>query len=89
MTNKEILIQQCSDLNLSPKKSRRRKDKETGEYYYESTNSDLEDAIREYYINKYEKWYDKRQSVLPESINKITISDIRYMVNECVKQLIQ
>lgn len=55
MTNKEILIQQCSDLNLSPKKSRRRKDKETGEYYYESTNSDLEDAIREYYINKYEK----------------------------------
>ena len=41
------------------------------------------------YIDKYEKWYDKRPSVLPESINKITISDIRYMVNECVKQLIQ
>ena len=41
----------------------------------------------ENYINKYEKWYDKRQSVLPESINKITISDIRYMVNECVNRL--
>ena len=41
------------------------------------------------YIDKHEKWYDKKPSVLPESINKITISDIRYMVNECVKQLIQ
>ena len=41
------------------------------------------------YIDKHEKWYDKKPSVLPESINRITISDIRYMVNECVKQLIQ
>ena len=41
------------------------------------------------YIDKHGNWYDKEPSVLPESINKITISDIRYMVNECVKQLIQ
>ena len=39
------------------------------------------------YIDKHEKWYDKKPSVLPESINKITISDIRYMVNECVNRL--
>ena len=32
-------------------------------------------------------WYNKTPSVLPESITKITISDIRYMVNECVNRL--
>ena len=32
-------------------------------------------------------WYDKKPSILPESITKITISDIRYMVNECVNRL--
>ena len=41
------------------------------------------------YIDKQGNWYDEEPSVLPESINKITISDIRYMVNECIKQLIQ
>ena len=40
------------------------------------------------YINKHKNWYDEKPSALPESINKITISDIRYMVNECIKRLI-
>ena len=40
------------------------------------------------YIDKHGNWYDKRPSVLPESITKITISDIRYMVNECINRLI-
>ena len=39
------------------------------------------------YIDKQGNWYDEKPSVLPESINKITISDIRYMVNECVNRL--
>ena len=38
-------------------------------------------------IDKYGKWYDEEPTVLPESITKITISDIRYMVNECVNRL--
>ena len=40
------------------------------------------------FIDKHGNWYDKMPSTLPESINKITISDIRYMVNECIKRLI-
>ena len=40
------------------------------------------------YIDKHGNWYDEKPSVLPESIIKITISDIRYMVNECIKKLI-
>ena len=39
-------------------------------------------------IDKHGKWYDEEPTVLPESINKITISDIRYMVNECINRLI-
>ena len=39
------------------------------------------------YINKRGNWEDEKTSVLPESITKITISDIRYMVNECVNRL--
>ena len=39
------------------------------------------------YIDKHGNWYDKKPSILPESITKITISDIRYMVNECINQL--
>ena len=39
------------------------------------------------YIDKHGNWYVKKPSVLPESITKITISDIRYMVNECVNRL--
>ena len=39
------------------------------------------------YIDKQGNWYDEKPSVLPESINRITISDIRYMVNECVNRL--
>ena len=38
-------------------------------------------------IDKYGKWYDEEPTVLPESITKITISDIRYMVNECINRL--
>ena len=40
------------------------------------------------YIDKRGNWYDEKPSTLPESITKITVSDIRYMVNECIKQLI-
>ena len=41
------------------------------------------------YIDKQGNWYmyNKTPSVLPESITKITISDIRYMVNECINRL--
>ena len=39
------------------------------------------------FIDKQGNWYDEKPSVLPESINRITISDIRYMVNECVNRL--
>ena len=39
------------------------------------------------YIDKQGNWYDEKPSILPESITKITISDIRYMVNECVNRL--
>ena len=39
------------------------------------------------YIDKQGNWYNEKPSVLPESITKITISDIRYMVNECVNRL--
>ena len=38
-------------------------------------------------IDKYGKWYDEEPTVLPESITKITISDLRYMVNECINRL--
>ena len=40
------------------------------------------------YIDKHGNWYVEKPSVLPESITKITISDIRYMVNECINRLI-
>ena len=40
------------------------------------------------YIDKSGKWYDEKPTILPESINKITISDIRYIVNECINRLI-
>ena len=40
------------------------------------------------YIDKRGNWYGEKPSVLPESITKITISDIRYMVNECINRLI-
>ena len=41
------------------------------------------------YIDKQGNWrpYNKESWRLPESITKITISDIRYMVNECVNRL--
>ena len=41
------------------------------------------------YIDKQGNWrlYNKTSSALPESITKITISDIRYMVNECINRL--
>ena len=40
------------------------------------------------YVDKHGNWYDEKPSILPESITKITVSDIRYMVNECIKRLI-
>ena len=40
------------------------------------------------YIDKQGNWYNEKPTILPESINKITISDIRYMVNECINRLI-
>ena len=39
------------------------------------------------YIDKQGNWSNEKPSVLPESITKITISDIRYIVNECVNRL--
>ena len=39
------------------------------------------------YIDKQGNWYNEKPTILPESINKITISDIRYMVNECINRL--
>ena len=41
------------------------------------------------YIDKQGNWrsYNKESWRLPESITKITISDIRYMVNECINRL--
>ena len=57
MARKDELIKQCEDLGISNsvKKSRRRKDKETGEYYFEPTISDLEKAVQDYYLDKYER----------------------------------
>lgn len=56
MARRDELIKQCEDLNITNiKKSRRRKDKDTGEYYYESTVEDLEEAVQIYYLNKYEQ----------------------------------
>ena len=56
MARRDELIKQCEDLNIiNIKKSRRRKDKDTGEYYYESTVEDLEEAVQNYYLNKYEQ----------------------------------
>ena len=40
------------------------------------------------YIDKQGNWYNEKPTILPESINKITISDIRYIVNECINRLI-
>ena len=40
------------------------------------------------YIDKQGNWYNEKPTILPESINKITVSDIRYMVNECINRLI-
>lgn len=54
MARKDELIKQCADLNITNiKKSRRRKNKETGEYYFEPTIEDLEEAVQKYYLNKY------------------------------------
>ena len=39
------------------------------------------------YIDKQGNWYNEKPTILPESINKITVSDIRYMVNECINRL--
>lgn len=57
MARKDELIKQCEDLGISDlvKKSRHRKDKETGEYYFEPTISDLEEAVQNYYLDKYER----------------------------------
>ena len=56
MARRDELIKQCEDLNIiNIKKSRRRKDKDSGEYYYESTIEDLEEAVQKYYLNKYEQ----------------------------------
>ena len=55
MAEKSDLEKECKQLGLSPKQSRRRKDKDTGEYYMESTIKDLRKAIQEYYLKKYKE----------------------------------
>ncbi len=56
MARKDELIKQCEDLNITNiKKSRRRKNKDTGEYYFEPTIEDLEEAVQNYYLAKYER----------------------------------
>lgn len=55
MARKDELIEQCNELGLTPEKTRRRKDKDTGNYYYESSIKDLEKAVQNYYLNLYEE----------------------------------
>lgn len=55
MARREDLLKQCKELNVIPEKSRKRKDKETGLSYQESTIKDCEKAIQSYYLKKYEE----------------------------------
>lgn len=55
MAEKADLEKECERLGLSPKQSRRRKNKDTGEYYMESTVKDLRKAIQGYYLQKYKE----------------------------------
>lgn len=55
MARREELLNQCVELGVEPEKSRRRKDANTGLYYYESTINDCEKAVQSYYIKKYEE----------------------------------
>ena len=54
MARREELLKECSNLGVVPNQSRRRKDKDTGNYYMESTVKDCEKAIQLYYLKKYE-----------------------------------
>lgn len=55
MARREELLKQCEELGVVPAQSRRRKNKDTGEYYTESTVKDCEKAIQSYYLLKYKK----------------------------------
>ena len=55
MARREELLKQCEELGVVPNKSRRRKDKETGNSYMESTVKDCEKAIQSYYLIKYKE----------------------------------
>ena len=56
MARRDELIKQCEDLNITIiKKSRRRKDKDSGEYYFEPTILDLEEAVQKYFLDLYER----------------------------------
>ena len=57
MARKDELLKQCEELNIinTVKKSRHRKDKDTGEYYFEPTILDLEEAVQRYFLDLYEK----------------------------------
>ena len=55
MARKDDLLKQCELLGITPEKTRKRKDKDTGKTYYESSIKDFEKAIQDYYLNKYEQ----------------------------------
>ena len=55
MARREELLKQCEELGVVPAQSRRRKNKDTGEYYTESTVKDCEKAIQSYYLLKYKE----------------------------------
>ena len=55
MARKDELQKQCETLGIIPDKTRKRKDKNTGESYFESSIKDYETAIQNFYLNKYEQ----------------------------------
>ena len=70
MARRDDLIKQCEKLGVEAFKSRRRINKETGEYYMESTVKDLEKAVQGYYLKKY-----KEENTLSPFMNKILTLD--------------
>lgn len=69
MARKDDLQKQCEELGITPEKSRRRKNKDTGATYFESSTKDLEKAIQGYYLNKYEE--EKTLSPFMKSILRL------------------
>ena len=55
MARKDDLQKQCENLGIIPEKTRKRKNKDNGETYYESSIKDFETAVQNYYLDLYEK----------------------------------